>query len=177
MAVNWPYPEADVTWLEYWEHKLNESATVLPDSLICTILEVPAARAAVKGVRAYIENTTPCLQTTSGLVKIRPHHSLAPCFDAHMNAPNRGPYGRHVRYLLSATVAESKFPMKSPRRLLRTIISHPRARVEPNKRMLPAPGGAVRAVRQNKRTAVGGSDRVQQPRRGRCHPLQCVYSV
>jgi hypothetical protein len=54
ITVNWPYPAADATWLEYWKRKLKQPATVLEDAGVCTILtQVPSAAAAVKGVDAW----------------------------------------------------------------------------------------------------------------------------
>ena len=53
VAVNWPYPPADATWIDHFSRKLGPPK-LLPDAAICTILSsVPAAAAAVKGVVVY----------------------------------------------------------------------------------------------------------------------------
>jgi hypothetical protein len=53
VVVNWPYPAADASWIPHWEQKLNQPVTVLADSSLCSLLQVPAAAAAVKGVVMY----------------------------------------------------------------------------------------------------------------------------
>jgi hypothetical protein len=55
VAVNWPYPQADETWVTFLKEKKQMVPTVLPDASVCTLLKPFIQH--VKGVVLYEESS------------------------------------------------------------------------------------------------------------------------
>jgi hypothetical protein len=56
VAVNWPYPQADSTWVPYLEQTKALKFTHAPDAGLCTLLVDPRVKRSVKGIVAYEES-------------------------------------------------------------------------------------------------------------------------
>ena len=58
VPVMWPYPEADVHWLNYFKEQKNISFQVAADASLCTLFKYEAVKSAVKGVVMYEEESS-----------------------------------------------------------------------------------------------------------------------